>query len=190
MPGMDGWTVLSTMKQDAELRDVPVVILTMTDDATLGYALGAADFITKPVDRTRLLQILARHIPAQGQRTALVVEDDAPTREVLRRILEQDGWEVAEATDGVEALVRLGERRPDVVLCDLMMPNMDGFELIHRMHEHEVMRTIPVLVVTAKEMTREDEARLNGSVEKILQKGTYSREQLLTHVRGLLKQAV
>lgn len=191
MPGMDGWTVLGKLKDDPVLHEVPVIILSMTDDASLGYALGATDFITKPVDRNRLLGILSRVARKEdGSTDVLLVEDDAATRDILRKMLSQDGLGVREAQDGVQALERLQEREPDVVVCDLMMPNMDGFELIQHIRENAAWVNLPIIVVTAKELTREEQARLSGSVERIVQKGSFSRDQLLTYVQSLLKQVV
>lgn len=191
MPGMDGWTVLGKLKDDPSLHEVPVIVLSMTDDASLGYALGATDFITKPVDRGRLLGVLGRVMPKRdGATEVLLVEDDAATRDMMSKMLDQDGFEVSEAADGVRALERLREREPDVVVCDLMMPNMDGFELIQHIRENPAWVNLPIIVVTAKELTRDEEARLSGSVERIVQKGSFTRDQLLAYVESLLKQAV
>jgi CheY-like chemotaxis protein len=185
MPGMDGWTVLAALKSDTELAEIPVIMLTIVDNKNLGYALGAADYVTKPIDRGRLASVLLRHRGA-ADNTALVVEDDADSREMLRRLLESNGWAVLVAENGRTALEKLEHGRPSVVLLDLMMPEMDGFEFLTEMHRHDEWNQIPVIVITAKELTAEDRARLNGHVTRVLQKGIYSRDELLEQVSRLI----
>jgi signal transduction histidine kinase/CheY-like chemotaxis protein len=186
MPGMDGWAVLTALKADAELADIPVIMLTIVDDKNLGYALGAADYLTKPVDRDRLVAILQKYRREDPSRLVLVVEDDAAAREILHRTLEKEGWAVTTAENGRVALQRVAEQRPALILLDLMMPEMDGFQVVGALREREAWRSIPIVVVTAKDLTTEDHLRLNGYVEKILQKGAYSREALLAEIRNLV----
>ncbi len=186
MPGMDGWAVLTELKADPSLSAIPVVMLTMVDDRSIGYALGAADYLTKPLDRDRLLAVLGRYRCESPPCPVLVVEDDDATREMIRRTLEKSGWRVVEAENGRVALGRLEAGVPDLVLLDLMMPEMDGFELLERMRDRVEWRAVPVVVVTAKELTEEDRRRLNGSVQRILQKGAFTREGLLEEVRSLV----
>jgi CheY-like chemotaxis protein len=186
MPGMDGWAVLVQLKSDSALLDIPVIMLTIVDDKKMGYALGAADYMTKPIDRERLVVILKKHLSASSQAPVLLVEDDPTTREMLRRLLEKEGWPVSEAENGRIGLERVKENRPGLVLLDLMMPEMDGFGFVAELRKREEWRDIPVVVVTAKDITAEDRLLLNGSVEKILQKGAYSRETLLAEVRELV----
>ncbi|MCG6876342.1 MAG: GAF domain-containing protein [Betaproteobacteria bacterium] len=179
MPGMDGWAVLAALKADAQTADIPVVMLTIIDNQNLGYALGAADYLMKPIDRERLIEALAKF---RRDLPILIVDDDPVLRELLRRILEKDGYAVVEAGNGREALERLEAVSPGLILLDLMMPEMDGFELAERLRANESWRTIPILVITAKELTAEDRRRLNGSVQRILQKGTSTRDTLLREV--------
>jgi CheY-like chemotaxis protein len=190
MPGMDGWAVLTALKADPDLAEIPVIMLTIVDDKNLGYALGASDYLTKPVDRERLTSVLQRFRAAPSPRLVLVVEDDSATREMLRRVLHTEGWVVAEAENGRAALDRIAERRPALILLDLMMPEMDGFSFMDELRRHEDWGTIPVVVVTAKDLTAEDRLRLNGYVHKILQKGTYRREELLAEVRDLVASLI
>jgi CheY-like chemotaxis protein len=187
MPGMDGWAVLSALKADAEVADIPVIMLTIVDDKNLGYALGASDYLTKPIDRERLVKVLTQH---RRDRPVLVVDDDAGLRLLLRRMLEPEGFTVVEAENGRVALERLDDVRPSVILLDLMMPEMDGFEFVAEFRRHEAWRAIPIVVVTAKDLSQEDRERLNGHVQKILQKGTHGREQLLAEVRELVSASV
>jgi signal transduction histidine kinase/DNA-binding response OmpR family regulator len=185
MPRMDGWAVLSALKAEATTRDVPVIMLTITDDKTIGFALGAADYMTKPIDRDRLLTVLRRYQPSRSA-PVLLVEDDAATRQMLRRMLEKEGWSVVEAANGRAALSVLTHSLPELILLDLMMPEMDGFEFVQQLHSRDDWRAVPVVVITAKDITSEDRMRLNGHAERILQKGAYSRDQLLNEVRKLV----
>jgi CheY-like chemotaxis protein len=186
MPGMDGWMVLSALKADPELAEIPVTMLTIVEDRGLGYALGAADYLTKPIDRARLVAALRRHCRDRADCVALIVEDDPATREAVRRALEHDGWTVHEAENGQVALERLAAGLPGVILLDLMMPTMDGFELVAELRTRPEWREIPVVVMTAKDLTDEDRKRLNGSVRAIVQKAGHSRDTFLAEVRDLL----
>ncbi len=186
MPSMDGWSVLSRLKADPGLATIPVIMLTMVDDRNLGYILGASDYLTKPVDRNLLVAILNKYRRDKATCAALIVEDDTGTREILRRALEKEGWAVNEAENGQIGLERLAERLPQLILLDLMMPMMDGFDFVSEIRKHDIWRKIPVVVVTAKDITPEDRKRLNGYVELILQKSAYSREQLIAEIRELV----
>jgi PAS domain S-box-containing protein len=185
MPGMDGWAVLSSLKRQADLADVPVIMLSFLEDKGLGFALGAADYVTKPIDRDRIMTLVTRYRRTAGSQV-LVVEDDDATREMLRRTLANDGWQVTEAANGRVALDRVAEQTPSLILLDLMMPEMDGFEFAAELRRHEAWREIPIVVITAADMTANDRARLSGQVERILPKGAYTREELLNEVRGLV----
>jgi hypothetical protein len=189
MPGMDGWAVLAALKADPVLASIPVIMLTIADNKSLGYALGVSEYLTKPVDRDRLIAVLNKYRAAQPPVHALVVEDDLLTREALRRMIEGAGWTAGEAANGREALERMVDAPPSVILLDLLMPDMDGFEFAEEVRRHEAWRAIPIVVLTAKDLTLEDRLRLNGYVEKILQKGAYSRDQLLGEVRDLVAKS-
>ena len=187
MPGLDGWAVLSALKADPDLADIPVVMLTIVDDKNLGYTLGAADYLTKPIDRERLVTVLDKY---RRDLPVLVVDDDHTVRQLLRRMLEPEGYTVVEAENGRAALERLQDDVPAIILLDLMMPQMDGFEFLTELRRHEAWRAIPVVVVTAKDLSGEDRERLNGYVQKILQKGTHGRAELLAEVRELVATSV
>ncbi|HEX6111770.1 MAG TPA: response regulator [Geminicoccaceae bacterium] len=186
MPDLDGWSVLKALKADPELCDIPVVLVTIMGDRDLGFALGAADYITKPLDREILLAAVNRHARGAEGAQILVVDDDWKSRDMLRRTLVKEGWTVAEASNGREAMSLLERSRPALVLLDLMMPEMDGFELLERMRRNEGWREIPVVVVTAKDLTRAEVDQLNGRVVKILQKGAYQRSELLTEIHDMV----
>jgi CheY-like chemotaxis protein len=187
MPGMDGWTVLRALKGDPLTAGIPVVMVSMLDDRDIGYALGAADYLTKPFDREKLVVALRRFRQGSSPRPVLVVEDDPATREVVRRALERDGWIVTEAENGKGGLASIARAAPDLVVLDLMMPEMDGFEFVAELRKTEAGRRIPVVVVTAKEITAEDRQRLNGQVRRIFHKGSFSREELTAELRRALE---
>jgi signal transduction histidine kinase/CheY-like chemotaxis protein/HAMP domain-containing protein len=189
MPDIDGWTVLAAIKGDPELADIPVVLVSIVDDKNRGYALGATDYMVKPVDRERLTGVLRSICGATGAHV-LVVDDEDMVRRAMRQVLEQDGWEVSEAEDGEVAMERLADSRPDVIVLDLMMPRKDGFEFLVEMRARPEWRNIPVLVVTAKDLTAEERARLNGDVERVLQKGAAEVDELLRELGRILPQSI
>jgi CheY-like chemotaxis protein len=194
MPDLDGWTVLAALKGDPELADIPVILVTIVDEKARGYALGATDYMIKPIDRERLagvLRSLCDAPPAPHTRLhVLVVEDDEDTRSVIRQTLERAGWSVAQAEHGRKGLDRVAERRPDVIVLDLMMPEMNGFDFLDALRGKSEWRDIPVLVLTAMELSAEDRRRLNGEVERILQKGASARDQLLQEVGRVLADVI
>lgn len=190
MPKMDGWAVLSGLKANPELANIPVIMLTIVDNKNIGYALGASDYLTKPIDRDRLSAILKKYRDARHPCRLLLVEDDAPTREMMRRMLEKEQWTVMEAENGQVALEQIANQVPELILLDLMMPQMDGFTFVNVLQQNEAWRSIPVVILTAKEITAEDRQQLNGYVENILEKEAYTREELLSQVRKLVSDSV
>ena len=189
MPRMDGWAVLTALKSDPDLAEIPVVLLTIVDDPNMGYSLGASDCLTKPIDRNRLAAVLAKYRCDVPPCPVLVVEDDEETRQLIRRTLERDGWSVSEATNGLEALEQVKVNPPVVILLDLMMPEMDGFQFLEELRSRPETPTVPVVVITAKELTLEDRQRLNADVARIIQKGLYTRDELLNQVRDMVRAA-
>jgi CheY-like chemotaxis protein len=180
--------VLSALKADAALRRVPVVMMTIVDDRSLGFALGATDYLVKPVDREQLLDAVRRACPEPAAARVLVVEDDPSTRELLVRTLEREGWGVQEAGNGRVALEHLAASPPDVVLLDLVMPEMNGFELLEVMRADDHLRDLPVVVVTSRDLSEEERQRLRGGAERILRKGSHPREELVAEIRRLLER--
>jgi PAS domain S-box-containing protein len=183
MPGMDGWAVLQVLKADPELHKIPVIMLSMIDDRTRGYSLGAVDYLTKPVDRELLHKTLSRYYCTDGNCPVLLVEDDEETREIMAHTLEKNGWKVSEASNGQEALDMMPDVQPRLILLDLMMPVMDGFGFLAEMRTKPEWQDIPVIVITAKDLTNEDRSKLSGCVEEVLEKNAYTREQLLKEIR-------
>jgi len=189
MPGMDGWSVLSALKSDADLSDTPVIVLTMVDSRNLGYALGATDYLMKPIDRGRLAGVLRKYSRLRGDTPILVVEDDQSTRELLCAILAKDGWAVQTAENGRIALNKVANNRPGLVLLDLMMPEMDGFSFVEEFRRLPAAGEVPIVVLTAKDLTLEDRDRLNGHVESIMVKGE-GTGAVLGKVREMLARCV
>jgi PAS domain S-box-containing protein len=186
MPGMDGWEVLSQLKADPDLAHIPVIMLTMMEDQEMGYSLGASEYLTKPISRHQLINILRKYRTANAPNMVMVVEDDPAARELLVRLLHRVGWQVIEAENGKMALQRLEKYQPDLILLDLMMPEMDGFEFIIHLRQHPVYSSTPVVVLTAKDLSVEDRTWLNNRVNTIFQKGAYNRDELMTELRQLL----
>jgi DNA-binding response OmpR family regulator len=190
MPGMDGWSVLTALKANPQTADIPVVMMTMVDDQNLGYALGAAEYLLKPVQAKQLGAILDKYKPDITSNLILVVEDDSGIREMLCRQLKKQNWDVIEAENGIQALMKLADHSPAIIISDLMMPEMDGFELVYQLRQHGQWRAIPIVILTAKEITAEEHQKLNGGVIKIFEKGSYQSSDLLAEVNNLLCKAI
>ena len=186
MPQLDGWGVLQRLQADPALAKIPVVMVSILDEQSKGYALGASDYVTKPIDRERMSEVLAKYMSADGGQQVLVVEDDPTTRALLRRMLIGEGWQVAEAENGRIALDRVAEVKPRLILLDLMMPEMDGFEFLAELRKTPAWRGIPVVVATAADLTEEDERRLSGGVERILHKSAQDQDEFLAELRSLV----
>jgi CheY-like chemotaxis protein len=183
---MDGWAVLKALKADSILKKVPVVMLTMVDDPERGFTLGAADYVTKPVNRRRLSRILKKYSCSNPPCPVLIVDDDADTRISMRSMLELQGCRVTEAENGEVALESMKRQRPTLIFLDLMMPVMDGFAFVDMVRSHAAWRSIPIVVVTAADLTSEQRRRLNGYVETILHKEGHTQEDLMRQVRDAL----
>jgi CheY-like chemotaxis protein len=182
MPGLDGWAVLAALRTDEETRDIPVIMVTISDEEQRGFSLGAAEFVSKPVEWEKLAGILAGFTGNKRDRSILVVDDEPEAREILRRNLEKDGWTVIEAEHGQAALSMLASEKPAAILLDLMMPVMDGFEFLAQYCQLAEWLSVPVVVVTAKDPTPEELERLDGLVVRVLHKGQYSYEDLLREI--------
>ncbi len=188
MPDMDGWSVLSELKSDPSLAQIPVIMVTMLQDRQLGFSLGASEFLTKPVDQAQLSTILGRYCSSPDSQV-LVVEDEPANRELLVRILEKEGYRVTEAENGSVALECVAADPPALILLDLMMPVMDGFAFLEALRCSPGFAKIPVVVVTAKDLTPKDREMLQGSVQQIIQKGAVDREKLLREVGEMIARS-
>jgi PAS domain S-box-containing protein len=189
MPDLDGWTVLAALRGNPDLAGIPVIIVTMFNERQKGMALGAAGHLAKPIDRKQMVQLVRRfQLPARPTRV-LLVEDDETQRSRIRGWLEPQSWVISEAENGRTALARLREGKPDLIILDLMMPEMDGFQMVAALQAEAVWRDIPVVVITSLDLSAEDRARLNTGVERILLKDAFDPAYLVTQVRTLTAQA-
>ena len=186
MPKMDGWAVLTALKADPKLMRIPVVMLTIVTNKEMGYVLGASEYLTKPIDRDQLADVIDKYRPKDAGRVVLVVDDDSGTRTVLRRSLIKQGWSVLEAENGKVALERIATVNPSLIMLDLAMPEMDGFEFLSALRKDAAYDATPVVVLTSKDLTPVERGLLTGKVERILQKGAYSREALLSEVKEIV----
>ena len=192
MPGMDGWAVLQELKADADLTDIPVIMLSMIDEKHLGFSLGASDYLMKPVNRQQMIDILEKYRRSGVVRTlrVLVVEDDVDVRTMLSMILKDENWHVVEASDGREALEKVSEEIPDLILLDLMMPDLDGFEFVAELQQRSERQHIPIIVLTAKELSVQEQEKLRGSVERIMVKRSFNYLEFISAIREQLDKPI
>ena len=188
MPEMDGWEVLAALQNNEITKNIPVIMLTMANEPDIGYSLGATDYLTKPVNWGRLSKILEKHEIETSSQSILIVEDDEITRDMLKKSLETNEYKVTIARNGKEGLERVKKAKPALILLDLMMPEMDGFQFAEQLRENKKWLDIPVVVITAKDLTSEDHNRLKGNVEAIMQKGSYTKNELLSEVGERIKK--
>jgi PAS domain S-box-containing protein len=189
MPRMDGWGTLKELKADAKLREIPVIMVTVLNERGMAIPLGAADYMTKPVDRQRLTAILRDHCVGGSSASILIVEDDLPTREALRRSLASMGYTAHEALNGRSGLEWLANHPvPSLILLDLMMPEMDGFEFLRELRQRPALADVPVIVVTAKELTADDLRILSGQTDRIIAKDQSYLTELAAAVRARLSR--
>lgn len=188
MPGMDGWTVLSTLKADPQVSGIPVVMLTMLDDKQRGYARRAENYMTKPVDRTKLARILRELNCQDGNSPILLVRGDPDSREPMRAILKSEGCGLQEAENGAAALQIMSTMVPGAVLVDLHSDEEDGYSFAAEMRQNPVWQSIPTVALTSGELTNEDLRRLNGTVHAIIDKSVISGDDLLRQVHSIVSK--
>jgi PAS domain S-box-containing protein len=181
MPQMDGWSVLSALKADPAVAAIPVVMVTFINEPGLGTSLGAAELIPKPVDWDRLKHVMDRF---RGDGDVLVVDDDTDARTRLRTVLERNGWRVREAANGQEALEQVARARPQLILLDLTMPVMDGFTFLGALRAQKEGSDVPVVVLTARDLSADDRQRLDGA-DRVVAKGQTSLRELAGEVLAL-----
>ena len=188
MPGLDGWDVLQAIKSDPDLCGVPVVMMSVLDNRLLARSLGASGWLHKPLHRPELKRLLSAIQASGGPEPPrlLVVEDEPANAEWLRRLLERRGWLVVHVANGHEALAEIAHVRPSLILLDLMMPEMDGLQFLERLRRNPLAASIPVIVLTAKDLTPEDHRRLNGRVSDVLSKGSLNAVALLDQINAIL----
>jgi signal transduction histidine kinase/CheY-like chemotaxis protein len=191
LPGVDGWEVLKTLKNDAVTRDIPVVIISRVDERDLGVALGADDYFVKPVDRDRLLDRV-RQLTTSDQSSIrlLLIDDDTTVHELLDEELTRLGYTIESAFTGETGFAAAKENTPDVIILDLMMPGMSGFEVAGLLKDHPSTARIPILVLTSKEISADDRRELQSKVAACVQKGKSARDQLVAEIRRLRRANV
>ncbi|PZM15015.1 response regulator [Rhizobium tubonense] len=182
MPGRDGWSVLREVKSDKALCNIPVILATVVADREMAMAFGAADHLIKPIDPQQLIDTL-NAVAGEGRRDVLIIDDDSATRELFRRVLIREGWRVREASDGRRGLEQLEAGRPTIIVLDLMMPNMDGFALLQAISDRPDFADIPVVVVTSKDLTREELDWLGIRAKEVVRKGTKGRTDLIAALK-------
>jgi CheY-like chemotaxis protein len=189
MPDLDGWTVLAALKGDPALSDIPVILTTIADEKGRGYSLGATEYMVKPINRDRLVAVLRDIVRVAGG-DALVIDDDPDMCSLISQTLQKNGWTVRTVPDGAKGLDALAVGRPDVIVLDLLMPVMDGFEFLDELREHAEWRDIPVLVLTAKKLSDEERRRLESDVQRVLRKDSSTAEGMLQEVREALERCL
>lgn len=187
MPGMGGWEALKILKDDPDLSDTPVVVVSIVANEQRGELLGAVDLVNKPVERDDLLKVLSRNLVPSSSRRVLVVDDEDDVRQVLDEELSEAGYQVFEARNGFEALEQLDAVRPSAILLDLTMPVMDGLTFLQRLRERPECLGIPVIVITAKDLTMEEEELIRSSSCGLLEKGEVIESRLHEILGGLLE---
>ncbi|MDO8447128.1 MAG: response regulator [Deltaproteobacteria bacterium] len=189
LPKKDGWQVLQELKGMPETKDIPVTIVSMVENQEIGFSLGAADYLVKPVNREELLGSLGKFTfttkVTKGRVKVLVVDDDPKIIEFLTTILRKEGFHVDSATGGEEGLRMALEEIPDLIILDLMMPNVSGFDVIRELRKHPAGRDVPIFVCTAKDLSRDEKERLLADVSKIFQKGSMAREGLVEEIKKM-----
>jgi len=188
MPEIDGWKVLQDLKSDPDLCHIPVIMYSILDEKQLGFSLGATEYLIKPVDRNVLVETLKKYCSMGKDNTILIVEDDEVLRELEVRALEKAGWSLIEATNGKIALEQMMKQKPDIILLDLMMPEMDGFEFIEKLKTNKEWLDIPIIVLTAKDLSAEDHRQLNGYVEQVINKKQHTVEELIDYIKTQLNK--
>ena len=188
MPELDGWDFLKEIKSDESTAAIPVIMATILEKPDRGFALGASEYLTKPIDREKLKQLLQKYHPHERIPEVLVVEDDPTARSILRSIFTESGWKVTEAENGSVGISRLTDAQPDFIILDLLMPEMDGFEFLERLRQLPDFGAVPVVVLTAADLTPEDHLRLNGGVKQIILKTGLSRQELLKQLSQMISE--
>lgn len=189
MPGMDGWEVISALKAEPQLAKIPVILFSVTDSREQGYALGA-DYLAKPIDRRQLATLLAKYRGDAASPQCLVIDDDAGQRQLLKKMLEEAGWRVREAENGLTGLRQVSEDEPQLILLDLIMPQLDGFGFLGQMRKNSHWREIPVVVLTAMDLGEDERRRLNGGVERVLQKSALSLDELRQEIQSVARMVL
>lgn len=192
LPTLDGWEVLRALKRDVQTRDIPVIIASVADDRELGFALGATDYFVKPVEREELLARLDCYAVTRHARhrevSVLLIDDEPSSLDLLEGMLGPAGFTVLRADGGAKGIELAIESQPELILLDLMMPEVSGFDVVDALRAEAVTQSTPILVITAKDLTNEDKLRLNGRITALLQKGAFAAVELVAWLDTTLEQ--
>lgn len=188
MPRLDGWATLAALKADPQLSDVPIIMVTVVSEKDIGYALGADEYLTKPIDRARLSTVLSKLRLQNLVNKVLIVDDDELSRATLRNVLQDFGVSIVEAKNGRQALLRIQEAPPQLILLDLVMPIMDGFEFVEELRKLPQFQNIPIVVISSKDLTTEERSQLRGSVQRIYKKMSGTSEDLVEELGRLVAE--
>jgi len=188
MPDVDGWQILNDLKTDSATTNIPVILLTIVDKKALGFRLGASAYLLKPLDPIAVKEALDKVIVQEGrtQKHVLVVDDDPNIADLLRQYLPEDEFLLESALDGIEGLEAVGNKKPDILLLDLIMPRLDGFGVIEKLRANPETCDLPVIVISAKELTRSEVKQLKRSVSTILKKQGFEGEKLVHEINNVL----
>ena len=188
LPTMDGWDVLVELKEHPDVCHLPVVIVSMLDDRGRGMALGADEYLVKPVRRHDLLTALSRAMPGQASGgRVLVIDDDPLVVRLVKNVLEDEGYEVLTATGREEGLGKARAEPPAIILLDLLMPGMDGFAMVEELRADPITAAIPIVILTAERLSDEEKERLNGRISYLAEKGDFDRDALVSLVDSLTR---
>lgn len=190
MPGLDGWSVLKTLKDDPELQNIPVILVTMVENRSMGYSLGATEYLSKPINKERLFSVLKRSVRNKMGGPVLIIEDGSLMRKSLRNMLILEGWGVITASTAESAFSEIGKTPPALIMLDVVMPEMDGFEFLNQLRNNPRWRSIPVLVVTGKELTDKESAMLRSYAAKVVNMALVSHDELLKEVYDTVKESL
>lgn len=188
MPGIDGWAVLSSLKADNDLKDIPVIMISMIDEKEMGKTLGATEYVTKPINHRDLLELIEKHRIDEANKNVLIVEDDENARDMVAKILKKNGFNPIKALNGKDGIEKVVGHNPGLILLDLMMPVMNGFEFINEIKKMESFNKIPIVVLTAMDVPEQGILELNKFVEKIYKKGAYSKDDLIEEIGRLVER--
>jgi CheY-like chemotaxis protein len=180
MPVMDGWSMLTALKAEPSLAEIPVILMCLNSEEGLGFALGIADYVYKPVDIKQLIEKIKYIISDTEANSILIVDDDAYARDIMQRAVQKAGKKSIAVTNGKEAIEYLQQHIPPLILLDLLMPEMDGFTVMHLMQQNENWRTIPIIVITGKTLSKEEYNMLAKFKKIVLQKDSYPQKKLVS----------
>ena len=189
LPKKDGWDVLSELKNSQDVATIPVIIVSMVDNKDLGFSLGAVEYLIKPIDRIKLVDIVNSCIPAEREKgkslKILVVDDDEKAVKFMSAVLEDAGFDVLKAYSGNAGINLAIHSNPDLMILDLMMPDITGFDVIEKLRMHPTAKGIPIIICSAKDITPEDKKVLNGHILAMVKKGIHTKEDLLASIKKI-----